>query len=374
MGIGRAALGPHRVTVDGWKGRRVLVTGHTGFKGSWLALWLRHLGAEVIGVALDPPSEPSHYAVCGMASRLIDLRCDIRDHEALACIFAKHAPDMVFHLAAQSIVRRAYADPRETVSVNVMGTLNVLEAARGCGSVRAVVVATSDKCYRENGSLRPYREGDRLGGHEPYGASKACAEIVTEMYRDARFQSHAADPRALSVASVRAGNVIGGGDWGADRLVPDIMRAIASRGELVLRNPDATRPWQHVLDCLAGYLHLGSRLLDDPGVYEDAWNFGPELGALPSVRSLVADILSLWPDHGMRLVVARDPPDKEAQVLRLDSAKARDRLGWAPVWSTAQATAATVAWYRRFLTAPDADMHAMSIEQIEAFMRSVEPC
>jgi CDP-glucose 4,6-dehydratase len=373
VGVGRTALDPDRVTAHDWTGRRVLVTGHTGFKGSWLALWLRHLGAEVIGLALDPPTDPSHYAVCGMGSRLIDLRCDIRDHQALTEIVTRYTPELVFHLAAQSIVRRAYADPRETLSVNVMGTLNVLEVARGCGCVRAVVVATSDKCYRETGNGRAYRETDPLGGHEPYSTSKACAEVVTEMYRQARFQSHAANPRALSVASVRAGNVIGGGDWGADRLVPDVMRAIASRGELVLRNPDAMRPWQHVLDCLAGYLRLGAQLLARPGVYEDAWNLGPDLGALPRVSALVTDILSLWPDHGLRLVVSRDPPDKEAQVLRLDSTKARDRLGWAPVWTITEATATTVAWYRRFLTEPDADMHAASLEQIEAFMRAAQP-
>ncbi len=345
----------------------MLVTGHTGFKGSWLALWLGHLGAQVIGVALDPPTVPSHFALCGMATRLIDLRCDIRDHAALGDIFERVRPEVVFHLAAQAIVRRGFADPRETFSVNVMGTLNVLEAARSCASVRAVVVATSDKCYGETGSPRPYREDDPLGGHEPYGASKACAEIVAAMYGQPRFQAHVANPRALSVASVRAGNVIGGGDWGADRLVPDIIRAIAARGELVIRNPDATRPWQHVLDCLAGYLCLGTRLLAGAG-YQGAWNIGPDLDALPTVSALVADILALWPDHGMRPVVVRDPPDKEAQTLRLDSAKARAGLGWSPSWSTAQAVAATVAWYRRFATVPDADMHALSIEQIAAFM------
>ncbi len=304
----------------------MLVTGHTGFKGSWLALWLGHLGAQVIGVALDPPTVPSHFALCGMATRLIDLRCDIRDHAALGDIFERVRPEVVFHLAAQAIVRRGFADPRETFSVNVMGTLNV-----------------------------------------PYGASKACAEIVAAMYGQPRFQAHVANPRALSVASVRAGNVIGGGDWGADRLVPDIIRAIAARGELVIRNPDATRPWQHVLDCLAGYLCLGTRLLAGAG-YQGAWNIGPDLDALPTVSALVADILALWPDHGMRPVVVRDPPDKEAQTLRLDSAKARAGLGWSPSWSTAQAVAATVAWYRRFATVPDADMHALSIEQIAAFM------
>jgi CDP-glucose 4,6-dehydratase len=356
------------VTPDGtWRGRTVLVTGHTGFKGSWLALWLRHVGAEVIGVALDPPTSPSHYAICGMASRLVDLRADIRDYDALAAILAEHRPSVVFHLAAQPIVRRAFLDPRETFAVNVMGTVNVLEAARRCDSVRAVLVATSDKSYRETGQDRAYQEDDPLGGHEPYGASKACAELVTEVYRQARFQAHAAHPRGFSVASARAGNVIGGGDWGADRLVPDIARAIAARADLVIRNPDATRPWQHVLDCLSGYLALASRLLTEPGAYEEAWNFGPDEAAPMTAAALVAAILARWPEHGARVVIARDPPDKEAQALRVDSAKARARLGWRPRWTTQQAVAATVDWYHRFATAPDPDMHALSLAQIEAY-------
>ncbi len=356
------------MTPDGtWQGRTVLVTGHTGFKGSWLALWLRHLGAEVIGVALDPPTVPSHYAVCGMASRLVDLRADIRDYDRLATILAEHQPSVVFHLAAQPIVRRAFIDPRETFAVNVMGTVNVLEATRRCDSVRAVLVATSDKSYRNTGLDRAYQEDDPLGGHEPYGTSKACAELVTEVYRQARFQAHAAQPRAFSVASARAGNVIGGGDWGADRLVPDIVRAIAARAELVIRNPDATRPWQHVLDCLSGYLALASRLLAEPGAYEEAWNFGPDDAAPLTAAALVAAILARWPDHGTRVAIARDPPDKEAQTLRVDCAKARARLGWRPRWTTPQAVAATVDWYHRLATAPDADMHAFSLAQIEAY-------
>ena len=350
-----------------WRGRRVLVTGHTGFKGSWLALWLSHLGAEVIGVALDPPTEPSHYALCGMATRLIDLRADIRDHDRLAAILVEQRPEMVFHLAAQPIVRRAFVDPLETFAVNVMGTANLLEAARRCPSVRAVVVATSDKCYRDTGADHPHREDDPLGGHEPYSASKACAELIVDVYRQTRFQDHAVEPRRLSVASARAGNVIGGGDWGADRLVPDIVRAVMGGGDLVIRNPGAVRPWQHVLDCLSGYLLLGSRLLADPGRYEEAWNFGPNEPALLTASGVVDAVLSRWPDHGARVVVARDPPDKEAQMLRVDSAKAIQRLGWTPGWSTAEAIAATVAWYHCFATAPDVDMHAVSVTQIEAF-------
>ncbi len=350
-----------------WRGRRVLITGHTGFKGSWLALWLCHLGAEVTGVALDPPTVPSHYAVCGMSSRLVDRRADIRDYDALAAIMAGCAPEAVFHLAAQPIVRRGFADPRETFSVNVMGTVNVLEAARCCASVRAVVVATSDKCYRDTGDGRPYREDDPLGGHEPYGASKACAELVTGMYCQPRFQTHAAHPRPLSVASARAGNVIGGGDWGEDRLVPDIVRAIAAGSELVLRNPDATRPWQHVLDCLSGYMLLASRLLDEPGRHEGAWNFGPSDAAPLTASALVDEFLTRWPGHALRPVIVRDAPDKEAQALRLDAGKAMAQLGWTPRWTPRDAIAATVDWYHRFAADPHADMHALSLAQIAAF-------
>jgi CDP-glucose 4,6-dehydratase len=321
----------------------------------------------VIGVALDPPTQPSHYALCGIASRLTDLRADIRDADRLAAILAAHQPEMVFHLAAQPIVRRAFVDPLETFSINVMGTANLLEAARRCLSVRAVVVATSDKCYRDTGQDRAHREDDPLGGHEPYSASKACAELVVDVYRQTRFQVHAAQPRRLSVASARAGNVIGGGDWGADRLVPDIVRAVTGGNDLVIRNPDAVRPWQHVLDCLSGYLLLGSRLLTEPGRYEEAWNFGPNEPALLTASDVVDAVLSNWPDHSARVVVARDPPDKEAQMLCVDSAKATTRLGWRPRWSTMQAIGATVAWYHRFATAPDADMHALSVAQIDAF-------
>ncbi|UFN49761.1 CDP-glucose 4,6-dehydratase [Roseomonas sp. OT10] len=349
-----------------YAGRRVLVTGHTGFKGSWLSLWLRQLGAEVIGVSLDPPTTPSHYAACGMAGQLADLRCDVRDYARLAGILAAEAPEMVFHLAAQPLVRRAFVDPRETFEVNVMGTVNVLEAARRTPSVRAALVATSDKCYRNVGWEWAYRETDPLGGHEPYAGSKACAELVAEVYRDERFQRHAEAPRGFAVASARAGNVIGGGDWAADRLVPDIVRAIAAGEEIVVRNPEATRPWQHVLDCLSGYLHLGARLLTEPGTAEEGWNFGPrELVPLPAA-ALVRLVLDRWPGHSTRLVIRRDPAGKEAQVLRVDSSKAVHRLGWRSAWEAEAALGATIDWYRAHL-AGGTEMRDFSIAQIAGY-------
>ena len=353
-----------------FSGKTVMVTGHTGFKGSWLALWLDYLGANVVGVSLNPPTEPNHFTSCGMKERVADLRADIRDYDRLTAILGAHQPEIVFHLAAQPIVRHAFANPRETFEINVMGTVNLLEAARKCDMVRAVVVATSDKCYRNVGWEWPYRETDPLGGNEPYAGSKACAELVVEVYQQERFQAYAAAPRRISVASGRAGNVIGGGDWAADRLVPDIARAIAAGRQITLRNPEATRPWQHVLDCLSGYLHLAARLCTEPGRFEEAWNFGPNGAEALSAADVVAEFLARWPDHATELVIERDPPGKEAQALRVDSSKAAHRLGWRPCWPISDALDATVAWYRDFANAPDADMHALSVAQIEAFTRA----
>jgi CDP-glucose 4,6-dehydratase len=350
-----------------YAGRTVLVTGHTGFKGSWLALWLTQLGARVLGVALEPPSTPNYFTACRMAGELIDLRQDIRDYEALAAEIDRHRPQIVFHLAAQPIVRRAFDDPRTTFEINVMGTVNVLEAARRCPSVEAVLIATSDKSYRNVGWEWAYRETDPLGGHEPYAGSKACAEIVTEVYRHRQFQSHAQPPSALAVASARAGNVIGGGDWAADRLVPDVIRAIGASRNVTIRNPSATRPWQHVLDCLAGYLQLASQLVTAPGRCEQAWNFGPSGEDPLPVVALVARILESWPDHATRIVIEADPPGKESAELRVDSSKAIRHLGWRPCWSTLTALDATVAWYHAFAQKPGRDMRALTLRQIEDY-------
>ena len=350
-----------------YDGRPVLVTGHTGFKGSWLALWLIQLGAKVIGISLDPPTEPSCFSACGIARDVIDLRHDIRDYEGLASAIERHRPQIVFHLAAQPIVRRAFIDPRATFEINVMGTVNVLEAARRCPSVEAVLIATSDKSYRNVGWEWAYRETDPLGGHEPYGGSKACAEIVTEVYRDRKFQSNAQPPSAVAVASARAGNVIGGGDWAADRLVPDIIRAIGAGRDVTIRNPHATRPWQHVLDCLSGYLQLASQLVHAPGRYEQAWNFGPSGENPLPVTDLVARILERWPGHATRVVIEPDPPGKEAHELRVDSSKAIRHLGWRPCWSTMAALEATVAWYYAYAHQVEKDMRGIGIEQIQDY-------
>jgi CDP-glucose 4,6-dehydratase len=354
-----------------YAGRTVLVTGHTGFKGSWLALWLGQLGARVVGVALDPPTRPSHFEACGAASDLTDLRRDVRDFEALRDAMAAHRPQIVFHLAAQSLVGAGYADPRGTFDVNVMGTVNLLEAARLCPSVQAVVVVTSDKTYRNLGWEWSYRETDALGGHEPYGGSKACAELVAEVYGHPGFQANAAGARPFAIATARAGNVIGGGDWSAARLVPDFVRAAMDGGELTLRNPRATRPWQHVLDCLSGYLQLAARLHEAPAEHAGAWNFGPDDAGARPVEDIVRGLSRLWPQARTRVIVTPDPPGREAQALRVDSSRAIQRLGWRPCWQVDDALRATADWYRGVAAdhAPGA-MRAMSLGQIAGYVEA----
>lgn len=325
---------------DAYRGRRVLLTGHTGFKGSWLAMWLSELGAEVTGVALAPETSPSHWDLLGLdiASHTLD----IRDASALRRVVADARPEIVFHLAAQALVRRSYRDPLESWSTNVVGTASVLEACRTTEGVRAVVVVTSDKCYENREWEWGYRETDTLGGHDPYSASKAATELVVASYRNAYFH----DAGALQLASARAGNVIGGGDWSEDRLIPDLIRAVAAGQPLQIRSPGATRPWQHVLESLSGYLLLGQGLLQRPGLAE-GWNFGPEVEGNRSVAEVLEAMANHWPQ--LAWSVAGSPQPHEANLLYLDSAKARARLGWRPVWGVAEALAATADWYRAYL-------------------------
>lgn len=324
-----------------YRGRRVLVTGHTGFKGSWLCLWLRALGAEVAGLALDPPSEPSHWGLLKLPIQ--DHRIDIRDEAAVRGAFAAERPEIVFHLAAQPLVRRSYREPVTTWATNVMGTAHVLEAARHTPEVRAVVVVTTDKCYENREWPWPYREQDRLGGHDPYSASKAGAELVASSYRTA-FLQH---PSAPLLATARGGNVIGGGDWSEDRLIPDLVRSVGAREPLVIRSPRATRPWQHVLDCLSGYLLLGQRLLAGDTTCADAWNFGPAEEGNRTVEQVLRDLAGTWPQ--LRWQVASGPQPHEAGLLQLDSAKAKMHLGWRPVWNLERAIHHTADWYRQLL-------------------------
>ena len=324
-----------------YAGRRVLVTGHTGFKGSWLVLWLRTLGAQVAGLALDPDTQPSHWSLLGLDD-VADHRVDLRDAEALRKVFDKHQPEIVFHLAAQPLVRRSYRDPVDTFSSNVTGLINLLETVRACPSVRVLVNATTDKVYAEHANPEGYRETDPLGGHDPYSSSKACAELVTDCYHKSFFS---APDSTVRIATARAGNVIGGGDWAEDRLVPDLVRAAAAGQPLQIRNPSAVRPWQHVLEPLSGYLRLGQLLWND-AAFAGAWNFGPSAAGEIGVQSLVTQLGTHWPALHIEHDASSHP--HEAAILRLNCDKAMQQLAWRPVWDIDTMLARTANWYRSF--------------------------
>jgi len=346
-----------------YAGRRVLVTGDTGFKGSWLCAWLVSLGAEVGGYALAPPTDPSLFELAGLGVEVAHVAGDVRDLDALRMAVAAFAPELVFHLAAQPLVRASYGDPVGTFATNVMGTVNLFETVRANPSVRVVVNVTSDKCYENNGGAVAFREGDRLGGHDPYSASKACAEVVSAAYRRSFFGAGG----RVRVATARAGNVIGGGDWADDRLVPDCVRAIVAGREVVLRRPAAVRPWQHVLEPLAGYLWLGARLLHDGEARDGAWNFGPGADAAVPVAAVVEQFIAAYGAGSWRPDPAADEQPHEAAELLLDGEKARSELGLRPVWSVATAIARTAAWYRQW-AAGAADLRRALQADIDAYV------
>jgi CDP-glucose 4,6-dehydratase len=341
-----------------WRGRRVFLTGHTGFKGGWLALWLAELGAQVHGYALAPPTTPSFFDVTGVRERLAShTLADLRDAAALKAAMAAARPDIVLHLAAQPLVRQSYVEPVETFAVNVMGTIHLLEAVRATPGAKAVVSVTTDKCYENREWVWPYRENEALGGHDPYSASKACAELVTAAWRRSFLAA-----AGVRLASARAGNVIGGGDWAADRLLPDFLRAIDAGETLVIRSPNAIRPWQHVLEPLAGYLLLAERLFTGDDVAE-AWNFGPSDDDARPVSWIVDTLCARVPDAAWRLDDAPQP--HEAGALKLDSAKARSRLNWRPRWRLDEALSRTLAWHLAW--EDGADMGAVSAAQIRDY-------
>lgn len=343
-------------------GLRVFITGHTGFKGAWLVSWLKHLGAEVTGYSLEPPTQPNLFDALGLAADLHHVVADVRDRDRLTAEMAAARPSVVFHLAAQAIVRRAYAEPRQTFETNVMGTVNVLEGARACPSVRAVIIVTSDKCYQNQETDQAFVETDAMGGRDPYSASKGCAELVTAAYRESFFTDGAA------VASARAGNVIGGGDWAEDRVIPDSARALAADEPIIVRNPDAIRPWQHVLEPLSGYLRLGALLLHDGHSYSGAWNFGPtDHGGDRSVRWVVERFLAEWGSGTWASPPNGAPQPHEAHRLSLDSTKAREQLGWAPVWDAPTSVRQTAAWYHEYYRAP-----AAARELVEEHLRAYQ--
>lgn len=349
------------ISPDFWVGRRVFLTGHTGFKGGWLALWLRQLGAEVHGFSLSPPTLPNLFTVAQvgecMTSSVIG---DIRESSVLASALRNAQPEVVFHLAAQPLVRQSYSDPVETFGTNVMGTVHLLEAVRAVPSVRTVVVVTTDKCYENREWLWGYRENDSMGGRDPYSSSKACAELATAAYRSSFL-----DDAGVAVASVRAGNVIGGGDWAVDRLVPDILRAFEAGRAVHVRHPGAVRPWQHVLEPLSGYLSLAERMHAKAGSFAEAWNFGPHDNDVRPVEWIVESLAKIW-GEGACWTFDESSHPHESNLLKLDISKACGRLGWHPRWTLQTALQRTVEWHRAWRAG--AAMNQICKQQIEGYM------
>lgn len=343
-----------------WQGKRVFLTGHTGFKGGWLSLWLQQMGAEVYGFALAPSTTPNLFESAGVVSGMADSTiADIRDVDALTRALKQAQPEIVFHLAAQPLVRYSYKSPVETYAVNVMGTINLFEAIRASDTVRAVINVTTDKCYENREWEWPYRENEAMGGHDPYSSSKACSELVTAAYRRSFFEA-----QGVALASARAGNVIGGGDWSEDRLIPDFLRAIDDNKPVVIRSPEAIRPWQHVLEPLSGYLTLAERLYQDGENYACAWNFGPNDQDARTVGWIIERMVQRMPGASWRLDGA--PKVHEAHTLKLDSSKAKNALGWQPQWSLEQALDRVVEWHQAWRLGND--MRAQCREQIAAYI------
>lgn len=366
MAIGQGALESVVVTrldLASLTGKRIFLTGHTGFKGSWMTALLTRLGAQVFGYALPPTGDQNLYDLADVESLVTGSTiADVRDRTSLMSAMREAAPDLAIHMAAQAFVRRSYADPVGTWDVNVMGTVNVLDAVRQLVGVAGVIVVTTDKCYENRGWDWGYREVDPLGGHDPYSASKAAAELVVRSYRQSFFNE-----AKVPVVSVRAGNVIGGGDWSEDRLIPDAARAAASGQPLVIRNPNATRPWQHVLDCLSGYVAVAAKAVNEPDALADAYNFGPSADDNVAVSDVLARLQDNWPELTWEAEQAVKKGPHEAALLYLDSSRARRQLGWRPRWGLDQALAETARWYREVQREPSA-ARQMTMTQIQEFL------
>ncbi len=345
MGRGQGAVEAVVIGAKFWSGKRVFLTGHTGFKGAWLSLWLTELGARVTGYALAPPTEPSLFEAARIRDLMIHIPGDVRDRTALAAALNRARPEIVIHMAAQSLVRQSYDQPVETYDINVMGTVNLLDAVRRAGGVRAVVCVTSDKCYENRETNQAYVESDAMGGYDPYSSSKGCAELVTAAMRRSFFNPRSIAEHGVCVASARAGNVIGGGDWAKDRLVPDLMRAFAKGERPVIRFPDAIRPWQHVLEPLSGYLALAERLHAGDAAAATGWNFGPVEADAKPVSWIADTVARLW-GEGAGWDLEAGPQRHEAHYLRLDIAKAKREMDWTPAWPLIEGLRRTVAWHR----------------------------
>lgn len=342
-----------------WLGKRVLVTGHTGFKGSWLSLWLQAMGAELRGIALAAPTTPALFDVAGVGGGMDSQIADIRDYDKIRTLVADFKPEIIIHMAAQPLVRLSYQQPIETYATNVMGTVHILEAARHAGSVRAIVNVTTDKCYENREWIWGYREDEPMGGHDPYSSSKGCAELVSSAYRKSFLKE-----AGIAMATARAGNVIGGGDWALDRLVPDILRALEKQESVPIRNPNAIRPWQHVLEPLSGYLILAEQLYEHGQADAEGWNFGPRDEDAQPVQWIVERLCSAWEGEASWSLQPGDHPH-EAHFLKLEISKARQRLHWAPRWSLDTALLRIIEWHKAWLAGED--MRAVCVDQIRQY-------
>lgn len=348
-----------------YKNKKVLITGNTGFKGAWLSMWLNKLGANVMGYSLEAPTNPSMFQICELDKKIDTVIKDIRDEACLTNLFNKFKPDIVFHLAAQPLVRYSYKFPRETYETNVMGTVNVLEAAKNVDSVQAVVVVTTDKCYENKEWVYGYRESDSLGGYDPYSSSKGCAELVVSAYKNCFYNE-----RRIGLATVRAGNVIGGGDWAEDRLIPDFIRAVSKNKSILIRNPLAIRPWQHVLEPLSGYLWLGALMLKDKEKYSNAWNFGPRDTDILSVEQVLKIAIKNWGNGSFEVDKSEQP--HEANLLKLDISKANSFLKWYPVYDVNMAIYKTIEWYKTYYENKNEDMYEYTLKQIEDYEKQAQ--
>lgn len=352
-----------------FKGKRVFITGHTGFKGSWLSIWLLELGAEVIGYALDPYTKNDNFVRSNLTNKVVDIRGDVRDYTKLNNVFKKYNPEFVFHLAAQPIVRTSYKIPKDTFDINVGGTVNLFECCRKTDSVKTIINVTTDKCYENMETKRAYREDDPIGGYDPYSASKGCSELVTSSYRKSFFNPGAYPNHEKSLSSVRAGNVIGGGDWCPDRLIPDCIRALKKGEKIFIRNPGSTRPWQFVLEPLGGYLLLAAKMADDPTKFSGAWNFGPELQSSITVQSIVEEVIKNW--GGGEWFTEKNNNDKlhEAKLLTLDITKSKSKLKWFPVLNIKKSIEMTVDWYKKFV---QENVFTICVSQINNYLEIQE--
>lgn len=360
MAIGRGALEGLEVNPDFWYGKRVLLTGHTGFKGSWLSLWLQSMDAKLKGLALKPPTTPSLFVEAKVAQGMCSQIGDIRDYDTVLRVMEEFKPEIVIHMAAQALVRYSYKNPIETYATNIMGTLHLLEAIRQTGTAKVVVNVTTDKCYENKEWVWGYREDDPMGGFDPYSSSKSCSELITSAYRRSYFAE-----MGVALASARAGNVIGGGDWAEDRLVPDILRAFENNQPVVIRNPHSTRPWQHVLEPLSGYLTIAERLWEAPQVYAEGWNFGPRDEDVQSVGWIMDRMAHKW-GGGASYKIDSDNHPHEANYLKLDISKARHQLSWSPKWDLDNALDKTVEWHLAWLAKED--VGALCNKQISQYI------